>query len=234
MRKLFLLAVASLLTACASQQSHVKLYPGAEQPNEQLLVVEIPNTLEVLNINDQPSPAANRMLGNQHRQLQLQPGEYRINAYFKDLFNIDGVNSEVIRSNSATFHINGKAGDVWQLEFDAPRNHAEAKAMQDNFNGWAVNTRTGERVEAEQGPALVSLFSQLLGGGAVTSGNRDNSIAPIGTQATPAAPVVAPASSSEVAEQTLPHDDATLVTLQQIWRLLSPESRAAFLKWANQ
>ena len=92
-------------------------------------------------------------------------------------------------------------------------------------------TRTGERVDAEQGPALVSLFSQLLGGGAVTAGNRDNSIAPLNA---PSSAVTVPVSSSEVAAQTLPHDDATLVTLQQIWRLLSPESRAAFLNWANQ
>lgn len=231
MRKIFILAIASLLTACASQQPQVKLYSGAERANEQLLLIEVPSSLEILDINGQPSPAANSMLGNDFRQLQLQPGDYRINLYFKELFNVDGINSEIVRTNSATFFVNGKAGDVWQLEFDNPRNYTEAKAMQDSFTGWSINTRTGERVDAEQGPALVSLFSQLLGGGAVTAGNRDNSIAPLNA---PSSAVTVPVSSSEVAAQTLPHDDATLVTLQQIWRLLSPESRAAFLNWANQ
>jgi hypothetical protein len=31
----------------------------------------------------------------------------------------------------------------------------------------------------------------------------------------------------------LPHNDATLTTLQQMWNLLTPESRSAFLKWAK-
>lgn len=230
MRTLFLLAVASLLTACASQQPQVKLYSGAERSAEQLLIIEVPSSLEILDINGQPSPVANTMLGNELRQLQLQPGDYRVNLYFKELFNVDGINSEIVRTNSATFFVNGKAGEVWQFAFDNPRNFTEAKAMQDSFTGWSINTRTGERIDAEQGPALVSLFSQLLGGGAVTAGNRDNSIAPLNAPN----PVAVPASSTEMAAQTLPHDDATLVTLQQIWRLLSPESRAAFLNWANQ
>ena len=68
MRQLLCLAAAALLSACA-QQAPVKLYSGAEQPASQVLVVEMPNTLEVLNINGQPAPEANRMVGNNLRQL---------------------------------------------------------------------------------------------------------------------------------------------------------------------
>lgn len=33
---------------------------------------------------------------------------------------------------------------------------------------------------------------------------------------------------------TLPHSDATLETLKQLWNLLGPQSRKAFLEWTAQ
>lgn len=237
MRHLLSLAAAVLLSACA-QQGPVKLYSGTEQPAGQVVVVEIPETLEVLNINGQPAPAANRMIGNRPRQLHLQPGEYRINAYYQNVYDVDGgLSHEVVRTNSATFHVNGQAGEQWRLGYAEPRNLPEAQALKSDFSGWSENTRTGQRIATEAGPAYASLLTQLLGGGTVVAAGSDNGVAPLGSQtqqsAAPSA-VAAPVSSSAVAEQTLPHNDATFTTLQQIWLLLGPESRKAFLEWAEQ
>ncbi|PKM05218.1 MAG: hypothetical protein CVV16_01975 [Gammaproteobacteria bacterium HGW-Gammaproteobacteria-6] len=227
MRSLFVLAVGCLLSACA-QLEPVKLYGGAEQSVEQLVVVNMPYTLEVLNINGQPVPAANSMTGNSDRTLHLQPGQYRINAYYENVYDIGGgLSHEVVRTRSATFLIDGKAGEVWQLGFDAPEDLAAAQAMKDDFAGWALNTRTGQRTPTERGPAYVSLVGQLMGSGSAPSYAEE--VKPLGMTA---APVSMPQAAT-VAEQTLPHNDATLTTLQQLWQLLSPESRSAFLEWAT-
>lgn len=231
MRSLFVVAVACLLAACA-QREPVKLYTGAEQSADQIVVVQMPYTLEVLNINGQPVPAANSMTGNRDRKLHLQPGQYRINAYYENGYDIGGgLSHEVVRTRSATFLIDGKAGDVWQLGFDAPENLAEAQAMKDSFAGWAQNTRTGQRNPTEPGPAYVSLVGQLMGGG--NSPTYSEEVKPLGAQANGS---VAPMAPSQVPtpQQTLPHSDATLTTLQQLWLLLSPESRKAFLQWAEK
>lgn len=234
MRNLFVIAVACMLAACA-QREPVKLYSGAEQPTGQILVVEMPYTLEVLNINGNPVPEANRMSGNQDRKLELQPGEYRINAYYENVYDINGgLSSEVVRTRSATYTINGKAGEVWRLDFDAPKNLKEAESMKDNFAGWSLNKATGERYATEPGPAYVSLVGQLMGGGSAPT--YDTEVKPLGAAAS--APVAAPAApvapSQAPAAKTLPHNDATLTTLQQLWLLLGPESRDAFLEWAQQ
>lgn len=238
MRNLLVVAVACVLAACA-QREPVKLYSGAEQATGQLVVVEMPYTLEVLNINGQPVPEANRMTGNQDRKLELQPGTYRINAYYENVYDLDGgLSSEVVRTRSATFMIDGQAGEVWQLGFDAPSNLRQARAMKEDFAGWSQNTRTGNRIPTEPGPAYVSLIGQLMGGGSSVS--YDNEVQPLEAQQAAAntAPImntsVPPAPSQARAAQTLPHSDATLTTLQQLWLMLSPESREAFLQWAEK
>tara|TARA_R110000751_G_scaffold94534_5_gene184454 strand:- start:3028 stop:3852 length:825 start_codon:yes stop_codon:yes gene_type:complete len=238
MRHLICLAAVLLLSACA-QQAPVKLYSGSEQPASQLVVVEMPNTLEVLDINGQPAPAANRMVGNNLRELELQPGEYRINAYFENGYDVGGgLSHEVVRTRSATFSINGQAGDVWRLEFPEPSNLKDAQAMEDSFAGAAVNTRTGQRVATVPGPAYVSLLGQMLGTGSAVAATSGDAIAPLGTQpqaasqsaAVVAAPVVVP-SQAAAPQQTLPANDATLSTLKQFWLMLSPQSRQEFLDW---
>ncbi|NLY17317.1 MAG: DUF2057 domain-containing protein [Gammaproteobacteria bacterium] len=221
MRNLLCLFFAGLLTACA-QQPQIKLYSGNEQPAKQLVIVEVPPTLEILDINDQAIPAANRMTGNQSRLLYLQPGEYRINAYYENVFDIDsGLSHEVIRSNSATFQLNGQAGENWRLGFDAPKDLEAARATKTGFVGWTENIHTGERNPAVAGPQHETLLT-LLGSSGRAAHTVQNTVEPLGTSHLPNAP----------ASQSLPHSDATLTTLQHLWLLLGSESRAAFLQWA--
>ncbi|MEH6566028.1 MAG: DUF2057 family protein [Halopseudomonas sp.] len=238
MRHLLCVAAAVLLSACA-QQAPVKLYSGPEQPASQVVVVQVPDTLEILDINGQPAPDANSMAGNGLRELQLQPGEYRINAYFENGYDIGGgLSHEIVRTRSATFSIDGQAGDVWLLDFAAPANLQEAQAMEENFSGAAVNTATGQRVATVPGPAYVSLLGQMLGSGTQSVGTSTTGIAPLGGEtAAPSAGVVAavPVPSQAAApQQTLPANDATLSTLKQLWLMLSPQSRQAFLDWAEK
>ncbi len=238
MRHLLSVAAAVLLSACA-QQAPVKLYSGPEVPMSQVVVVQVPDTLEILDINGQPAPDANRMTGNDLRELQLEPGEYRINAYFENGYDIGGgLSHEIIRTRSATFSIDGQSGDIWLLDFVAPANLQEAQAMEENFSGAAVNTRTGQRVATVPGPAYVSLLGQMLGSGTQAVGDSTTGIAPLNAQAAgqvaaPAAVAAVPVpSQAATPQQTLPATDATLSTLKQLYLMLSPQSREDFINWA--
>lgn len=227
MRSLFIIAMACLLAACA-QQPHVQLYSGSPLPESQVLTLVVPSELEIRSINGQPHSAANSMFGASDKRLHLQPGAYQVNAFYKNGFDIDGgISHEVVRSRTAIFNFEGKAGEAWRLEFDRPQNLAEAKAFETDFPAWALNTRTGERIEAEAGNRNTSVLSAMLGSSEVTP--EATSVAPLGGAAQGVSLNPAP-----VATATLPHSDATLTTLQQMWNLLTPESRAAFLKWAQQ
>lgn len=230
MRSLFVIAMACLLAACA-QQPHVQLYSGAPLPESQVLTLVVPSELEIRSINGQPHTAANTMFGASDKRLHLQPGAYQVNAFYKNGFDIDGgISHEVVRSRTAIFNFEGKAGETWRLEFDRPQNLAEAKAFETDFPAWALNTRTGERIEAEAGNRNTSVLSAMLGSSEVAP--EATSVAPLSSAA--AAPQAVSLNPAPVAAATLPHSDATLTTLQQMWNLLTPESRAAFLKWAQQ
>ena len=226
MRSLFVIVMACLLVACA-QQPHVQLYSGAPLPESQVLTLIVPSELEIRSINGQPHSAANSMFGASDKRLHLQPGAYQVQAFYKNGFDIDGgMSHEVVRGRTAIFNFEGKAGETWRLEFERPQNLAEAQAFETDFPAWAVNTRSGERIEAEAGNRNTSVLSAMLGSSEVAA--EATSVAPLGSETQGVSLKPAPAATA-----SLPHSDATLTTLQQMWNLLSPESRAAFLKWAQ-
>lgn len=239
MRHLFILAFSCLLAACA-QQSHVQLYSGPALPASQVVTLSVPGELEVQSINGQSVSAVNAF-GTGDRELHLQPGTYQVNAYYKKGFDIDGgISHEIVRGRTAVFNIDGQAGELWRLEFAQPQNLKEAKVFESKFDAWALNTGTGERHASQPGQRNNSLINALLG--TADSGDERSTITPLNAAAAstpnpvaaaPARASVAPAPSP-AASETLPHNDATLTTLQQLWNLLSPESRKAFLEWAQQ
>lgn len=231
MRRLFVITMTCLLAACA-KQPQVQLYSGAPLPQSEVLTLVVPGELEIRSINGQPYSAANASFGLDDKQLLLQPGAYEVQAFYKNGFDIaGGMSHEVVRGRTAIFNIEGKAGDLWRLEFDRPNNLNEAKQFENEFPAWATNTRTGERKQAQAGNRNASAFSVLMGTSEVAA--QATTVAPLGSAPTPAAQPVAlhPAPTQTAA---LPHNDATLTTLQQMWNLLTPESRSAFLKWAQQ
>jgi hypothetical protein len=75
----------------------------------------------------------------------------------------------------------------------------------------------------------------MFGSGTMVA-TQDHGIAPIGAAPQNAQmPMAVPTPSQAAAPaQTLPHDASTLATLKQIYLMLSPESRDAFLEWAAQ
>lgn len=229
MRSFFVIAVACLLAACA-QQSHVQLYSGGPLPESQVMTLVVPSELEIQSINGKPYSAANSMFGSSDKQLHLQPGAYQINVFYKNGFDINGgMSHEVVRGRTAIFTLDGQAGETWRLDFERPQNLADAKAFETAFPAWAVNSRTGERKEAQAGGRNSTLFNAMLLNSEVAA--EPSVVAPLDAQAAGSQVPLRPTPAGAV---SLPHSDATLTTLQQMWNLLTPQSRTAFLEWAQQ
>ncbi|HDZ57110.1 MAG TPA: DUF2057 domain-containing protein [Pseudomonas xinjiangensis] len=234
MRIIVSIALACLLSACA-QQSQVQLYPGAELPANQVLTVQVPAALEIADLNGQEVPSANFLFSGDKRILKLEPGEYRLNAFYKNVYDIGGgISSEVVRTRSAIFIIDGNAGETWRLGYPAPENLEQARELKETFNGWSENLATGERVASQAGQQPQSSLNQLLGNSAAETSSAATTVAPL--ESSQAAPVAAPlpALAASTSKAALPHNDATLATLQQLWQMLTPESREAFLEWVQQ
>ncbi|SDU03071.1 DUF2057 family protein [Halopseudomonas salegens] len=235
MRALFCIFLAVFLTACA-QQSNVRLYPGNEQASSNLLTVKIPQDLEVTSINGQRVPAANRLIGGQ-QALELLPGDYEIVLMYKRVFDIGGgISHEVIRSRQAIINLSGSAGDAWMLQYTQPESLEQARELRSRFEVTAINQRDGERVASRSGDRPTSALAQLIGMES-SSDDADNVVMPLQANTQPNTPVARPAVSQPSTQAqpaaTLPATDATLTTLQQLWLLLTPESRQQFLDWAQ-
>ncbi|TVP87572.1 MAG: DUF2057 domain-containing protein [Pseudomonadaceae bacterium] len=243
MRALFCIFLAVFLTACA-QQSNVRLYPGNEQASSNLLTVNVPQDLEVTSINGQRVPAANRLIGGE-QALELLPGDYEITVMYKRVFDIGGgMSHEVIRSRNAVINLSGNPGDAWALSYAAPESLEKAREMRNRFDVTAINQRSGERIASRPGARPTSALANLVGvESSPSDAEADNVVMPLQASTQPSAPAprqqasytpsqsAAPAAAPAAA--TLPTTDATLTTLQQLWLLLSPESRQQFLDWAQ-
>lgn len=227
-----LVAVTSVLTlallgACSSNPE-VQLYEGHKRSKAEIITVRAPVELEILSINDRRIEGASTMFAFGSRDLQLLPGQYRIVAYYKNLFDTSPEQHEIVKSDPSIFTVNGKAGDVFLLNFDKPRTLDAAKTMAKDFTGWTENLKNGEKVASKpSGLILSSGFIGLTGAATPTEPETVSSVAPeANTETGPA---------EETASQKTTTDSAgTLQTLQQNWNAASAEERREFLLWMSQ
>ncbi|EKF75523.1 hypothetical protein A11A3_04164 [Alcanivorax hongdengensis A-11-3] len=228
MRPLILFLCALTLAACA-RSPVVKLYDGPDKADSQLLTVRVPTELEVFTINGKQVDGANTFFATGHKDLKLAPGRYEILAYYKELFQLDADNHEIIKTNPANFIVDGKAGETYQLGFKKPQDVDEARAMEDNFSGWTENLATGDKVAAEKsGLILKRGFLAPITGEAVETADTatSSSVAP---QAAAAA-----ATGGAAASQSAPAAGSYLDTLKAQWNQATPEERRQFLQWISQ
>lgn len=213
-----LIVLLSLLVAACSTSPVVKLYDGADRPAGELLTVRVPVELEILSINDRRIEGASTLFAYGHRDLQLLPGQYRIVAYYKNLFQLDADQHEIIKSDPALFTVNGNAGEVVALAFEKPADVAAAREMAKHFDGWTENLSSGERIASK--PSGLILNQGFIG---------------LASQAAPAAT----ASAASVAPEQPPGSDSAVNTdilesLKANWQQASPEERREFLLWMSQ
>ncbi|MFN3713811.1 MAG: DUF2057 family protein [Alcanivoracaceae bacterium] len=207
--RLPILLLICLLTACSSNPN-IRLYDGAELSADQLLVVEVPSRLEIVSINERKVDGVNRMFTMEDRALQLLPGEYRIVAFYKDVFDMAPSGHQVVRSDLTEFRVAGVAGSRHRLDFEAPATLDEARVMARNFTGYSIDLSSGERRNSEPS----GLVNQGLLG--ITAASATVSHATV-------APLPAAGQQTESLDQ--------LDLLKAGWRTATAEERRAFLRW---
>lgn len=223
-RLLLIGSLAWLLAACERSPT-LRLYDGPERGRAEMLTIRVPEQLEILTINEQRVERGNTLFATGYQDLQLAPGEYRVVAYYKELWDLELDNHAVYRSDPVTFTVDGKGGEFYRLAYDKPDNAREAEQLADNFSGWSENIATGDRRDTTaSGLVRPGLFTGLVAGttAAVAEQPAVTSVAPASNA--PAAPA-APAGNSGAA------DMGYVDMLKAYWSQASAEERREFLRW---
>ncbi|MCC1496929.1 DUF2057 family protein [Alcanivorax sp. 1008] len=202
--RLTAITLFALLSACA-QSPVIKLYEGSELPPQQLLLIDVPVELEIVTINDRRLEGINKLFGFGDRTLQLQPGDYRITAYYKNLFELSDNEHDVVKSDPVLFRVTGQAGERHRLAFDVPADVEAAKQMAKQFSGYSVDLSTGQRRPTEASGMMLS--QGFLSVPTAQPAPLYNSVAP--------------------AAEGLSHSDL----LKASWRNATAEERREFLRW---
>lgn len=233
-----------VLSACA-QNPVRKLYEGEERPQSEIAVVRVPIELEIMRINGERIEGLNTLFSPQHKDLHLLPGEYRILAYYKDLWELSGDGHDVIKTDPALFVVNAKAGQTYDLGFEEPQNLEEARQLEKKFSGHVLNTDTGKKTPTRaSGLAFQSGIAGSLGAitgvGAVeqtgNTGNQSSStVAPLKKAESDNQQDNAPGSANDPQGKSSQADSEQnyLNMLKAYWSQATKEERRAFLEWIS-
>ena len=172
----------------------------------------------------------NTFFATDFKELKLTPGRYEILAYYKELWQLDADNHDIVKTNPANFIVDGKAGEKWQLDYDKPANVEEARALEDAFTGQAINTTTGEKVAATESNLILKRGFLAPITGEEVSTAASESVAP--QQA--AAPAPATSASASATQAAPAPTGSYLDTLKAQWKQATPEERREFLQWVAE
>ena len=226
LRLLTLTLCALFLTACA-RSPVVQLYDGPAKADSQVLTVKVPSEIEVFTINGKEVEGVNTFFASDFKELKLAPGRYEILAYYKELWQLDADNHEIVKTNPANFIIDGNAGGQWLLGFNKPQDVDEARSLEDSFYGWVENTKTGDRVDAEESGLILNrgFLAPITGEEVATA--PSNSVTP---QAAAGAAAGAKAANAQKGTTVAPEANY-LDTLKAQWKQATAEERREFLQW---
>ncbi len=228
---LFLITLPLLLFVSACSQTQViPLYEGAAREDDQLLVLKVPPRLEILSINGQEVELDAPLFGSGDRVLHLEPGGYRILAFYRELWEERTGGHRTLLSDGITFALEGDAGERYRLEYDRPGNIREAEALAADFHGWIENLDTGERIAAE--PETVPLQRGVLASSRPDV--RETRIRPAQTVA--AAPVdTSTTARTQAEDKDAPEEEKQyLDLLKAYWSQATEEERREFLRWISE
>ena len=240
------LVLVLMLSACA-QNPVRKLYEGEQRPRSEIAVVRVPIELEIMRINGERIEGLDTLFSPQHKDLHLLPGEYRILAYYKDLWELNGDGHDVVKTDPALFVVKARPGQTYELGFDEPRSLEEARKLEKQFSGYILNTETGEKTPTRaSGLAFKSGIAGSLGEIAgVEAVEQENQAGQPSSSST-----VAPLRKGESDDRegassgsTADADDGSTQTasegnylnmLKAYWSQATKEERRAFLEWISE
>lgn len=135
-----LLVVATGLAACATTKGPVKTYEGPVRGNAELVLISVPEEVEVMAIDGQEPPAS---FLKSKVQLALLPGEHVFSLRYVELFQITADDHEVIRSKQAALRFTATAGSEYHLQVPEQKKLDEARKFAKSPQFSLVNTKDG-------------------------------------------------------------------------------------------
>ncbi len=240
-----LLSLVLMLSACA-QNPVRKLYEGEQRPESEIAVVRVPIELEIMRINGERIEGLNALFSPQHKDLHLLPGEYRILAYYKDLWELSGDGHDVVKTDPALFVVNAKAGHTYELGFEEPQRLEEARQLEKKFSGYVLNTDTGEKTPTRASglafkSGIAGSLGEIAGVGAVeqtgdSESQSSSTVAPLKKTESDNQQDDAPGSADDPQGKSNQADSEQnyLNMLKAYWSQATQEERRDFLEWISE
>ncbi len=155
-----LLLAVSGLVACATNKGPLKAYEGAVRSNAELVLVSVPEQIEVMAIDGQEPPPS---FLKSKVQLALLPGEHVFSLRYVELFQVSSDDHEIIRSKQAALRFSAAAGSEYRLQVADQKSLDNARKFAKNPQFSLVNTRDGSATNSSviQSMAEASLIDTI-------------------------------------------------------------------------
>jgi uncharacterized protein len=128
------------LAGCATSKGPLKAYEGPLRGNADLVLISVPEEIEVMAIDGQEPPPS---FLKSKVQLALLPGEHVFSLRYVELFQITSDDHEIIRSKQAALRFSATAGSVYRLQVPAQKNLDEARKFAKSPQFSLVNANDG-------------------------------------------------------------------------------------------
>lgn len=161
---LMMALAATVLAGCSSTGGPLQTYAGAARPPSDVVLVDVPEEIEVMAIDGHEPPPS---FLKSRVQLALLPGEHVFSLRYVELFQLNADEHDVVRSKQAALRFTAVAGSHFRLQIPkqasvaAAREFAKAPQFSlSSLDGKAVAESTAVRSYAEA--SLVDTISQAF------------------------------------------------------------------------
>ena len=121
-KHLALVLMMSVLAACTAP-GPLKTYEGPARPAAVVVLITVPEQIEVMAIDGQEPPPS---FLKSRVQLALLPGEHVFSLRYVELFQLSSDEHEVVRSKQAALRFTATAGSSYRLESPPQKNRDAA------------------------------------------------------------------------------------------------------------
>ncbi len=127
----FTLFILLGLSAC-STTSVVHLYDGPALANDVSTRIALPLDLEVIELDGRVISQGKQRFRSDAMTLVLPPGPHQLIVVYETLWDLDGDNHEVIRSQPILFEFDARNGEQWSFDYERPVQIKQARTFAEN------------------------------------------------------------------------------------------------------
>lgn len=127
----FILFTVLGLSACTTS-SVVHLYDGPALAKDVSTRITLPLDLEVIELDGRVISQGKQRFRSDAMTLVLPPGPHQLIVVYETLWDLDGDNHEVIRSQPMLFEFEARNGEQWSFDYKRPARIQQARTFAEN------------------------------------------------------------------------------------------------------